>query len=55
MSYSKNCFKVAILICVIGVDGGCDSISGEVVVVVSVVVVVVVVGGGVVVGYWWVA
>ena len=50
MSNAKNCCKVVILICVIGVDGGDASISGEVVVVVVVVVKVVVV-----VGYWWVA
>ena len=42
----KNC-EVAILMCVLGVDGGCASMSGEVVVVVAVVMVVV--------GYWWVA
>ena len=44
MSNAKNCCKVAILICVIGVDGGGASISVEVVVVV--VVVILVIGGG---------
>ena len=41
--------------CVLGVDGGGASISGEVLVVVVVGVVVVVVRGDVMVGYWWVA
>ena len=48
MSNAKNCCKVAIFICVLGVDGVGASISGEVVVMVVVVVVVVVlVRGGV--------
>jgi hypothetical protein len=50
LSNAKNGCKVAILMCVLGVDGGGASVSGEVV-----VLVVVVGGGGVVVGYWWVA
>ena len=42
----SNCFKVAIIKCVICVNDGGASISGEIVVLVMVAV-------GMVVGYWW--
>jgi hypothetical protein len=51
VTYGRKNLPIAILICVIGVDGGGASISGEVVVVVVVVVVVLVGNCGD--GGWW--
>ena len=52
LTNAKNCCKVAIFMCFLGVDGGGAIISGEVVVMVVMVVVVLVRGGGaVVIGY----
>ena len=49
MQKISKCFRIAILKCVLGVDGGGASCGGDVVVVLMVAVVVVVV----VVVYWW--